>query len=162
MKMPTWGRQRLEGCIYKPGNTRGCQPPPGERGQAWDSATSEPPEGTSPASPLPLRFWPPDCVRGYLPILSYQVCSNLLWQPQELITGASFAGQRWDIKVSLRILATVDWKHQMCLNPFGYNDIFFNSVTTLEDTKKSLIWIEYWQKEGKFLTCFAYLTCSSG
>lgn len=54
------GRDRSDGRIYKPRNTKGRQQPPEVRREAGTDSPSESPKGTNPADPLTPDFWSPE------------------------------------------------------------------------------------------------------
>ena len=79
-QMDSYGkqRQRLEWCVYQPGNARDCQQP---------LEVSEASDGTQPCRPLNFGLPVNGTMKGYISIVSsHQVCSNLLWQASEIQT----------------------------------------------------------------------------
>lgn len=68
-------RQRLQRCVYSPGNTHG-RPASQELEEA-----SEPPEGTESADLLGSYVWPPREVT--IPWFKPWDCGDLLWWPQD-------------------------------------------------------------------------------
>lgn len=76
-------RQRLEWCVHKPRNTKDCQQLPEARREAQNgfsrraSRRNQSADTLISASKTTIR---------QISVLSYQLCSNMLWQPWETNT----------------------------------------------------------------------------